>query len=338
VNFVSVDTGSVGFRILASKLTVTLPVEHDAGGNTIAECNQFLDGFTWGSVQTADISIVGTNEQATSVPIQIVNDNNSFTGPPSSCSAGSFGDDNNIQGFGAYAIIGIGHFRQDCGLGCAQPVGSQFNPGLYYACASGICNQTSVSIAQQLQNPVALFQTDNNGTIVELPDIPSQGAATATGSLVFGIGTQSNNALGSATKLMLDGSATFTTTFGPAKNSFPGSFIDSGSNGIYFLDTSMNGIPTCPAPNNSFYCPASTQTLSATNQGTNSVSSTVTFSVANANSLSGAFSAFNDLSGVNNNPPAFDFGLPFFFGRHVFTGLESLSNGQPTDTGQFVAY
>jgi hypothetical protein len=197
---------------------------------------------------------------------------------------------------------------------------------------------TSVSIAQQLQNPVSLFQTDNNGAIIELPDIPPQGAATATGSLVFGIGTQSNNALGSATKLMLDGSGTLTTTFGPAKTPYPGSFIDSGSNGIYFLDTSLNGIPTCPAPNTSFYCPSTTQTLSATNQGTNSVTSTVTFSVANTNNLSGAFSAFNDLSGVNNNPPAFDFGLPFFFGRHVFTGLESVSNGQPTDTGQFVAY
>src|SRR5512147_2891743 len=76
VNFVSVDTGSVGLRILASKLTLTLPTEKDSSGNSIAECNQFLDGFTWGPVQTADISIVGTNEQATSVPIQVVNDNN----------------------------------------------------------------------------------------------------------------------------------------------------------------------------------------------------------------------------------------------------------------------
>src|SRR5215813_12760246 len=43
VNFVTVDTGSVGFRILASKLTLTLPTQHDSSGNTIAECNQFLD-------------------------------------------------------------------------------------------------------------------------------------------------------------------------------------------------------------------------------------------------------------------------------------------------------
>jgi hypothetical protein len=216
-------------------------------------------------------------------------------------------------------------------------VNSTLNPGFYFTCASGICNVTSIAVAQQLQNPVALFATDNNGTVIELPNIPASGVASATGSLVFGIGTQSNNSLGSATKLTLDGNGTLTTTFGPAKTAFPGSVIDSGSNGIFFLDTSLNGIPTCPT-NANFYCPATTETLSATNQGTNTVSSTVTFSVANADSLSSAFAAFNDLAGTKNNPAAFDFGLPFFFGRQVFTGLESVSNGQPTDTGQFVAY
>ena len=337
LSFVAVDTGSEGLRILKSKLTVTLPANTDGSGNALAECNQFVDGYTWGLLATADILIPGTNEKATSVPVQIVDDANSFTGPPASCTNGSPGSDNSVQGLAAYAILGIGVFRQDCGGGCTLPAGSGNNPGLYYACASGVCNMTSASIAQQVQNPVALFATDNNGTIVELPAIDNGGAVSVNGSLVFGIGTQSNNGLGSATRLTLDQSGAFTTIFGVAKNQYPGSFVDSGSNGLYFLDTSTDGIPTCPS-NSSFYCPATTQNLSATNQGLNGTTSQVTFSVANAENLSSAFFAFNDFAGTNNNPPAFDFGLPFFFGRNVYTGMESTSGGQPTGTGQYVAY
>jgi hypothetical protein len=337
VNFASVDTGSTGIRILASKLSISLPAETDSSGNTLAECNQFVDGYTWGPLRFADISIDGTNEKATSVPIQIVDDTNSFTAAPGSCVASSVGSDNSVAGLGAYAIIGVGNFRQDCGLGCAQPLGSGNNPGLYYVCASGNCGQTIVSVAHQAQNPVSLFPADNNGTIVELPSIATTGVASVSGSLVFGIGTQSNNGLGSATEVMLDGIGGFTTYYGPGKNAYPESFIDSGSNGVFFLDTSLDGIPACTS-NSSFYCPASTLNLSATNQGLSGASSVVNFSVANAESLSSTSFAFNDLAGTNNNPPAFDFGMPFFFGRNVYTGIESVSNGQPTDTGQFVAY
>ena len=336
INFVAVDTGSSGIRILKSKLTVTLPNETDTSGNTIAECNQFVDGYTWGPVQTADVTIPGTNEKATSVPIQIVDDSNSFTGAPQSCVGGSPGSDNSVVGLGAYAIIGIGNFRQDCGGGCTLSATDPNNPGFYYTCPSGVCNIVPVSIAQQLQNPVALFATDNNGSIIELPTVATQGG-TVNGSLVFGIGTQSNNALGSATVLSLDQNGYFTTTYGPGQTAYPGSFIDAGSNGMYFLDTATDGIPTCPS-DSTVYCPGSTENLTATNQGLNNASSVVHFSVGNADSLptSGAVSLFG---GTFDNPsPVFDFGLPFFFGRNVYTGLEGVSGGQPTDTGQYVAY
>lgn len=337
INNVAVDTGSEGLRILKSKLTVSLPASNDSSGNALAECNQFVDGYTWGPVEAADITIPGTNEKAPSVPVQIVDDANSFTAPPSSCTNGSPGSDGSVEGLAAYAILGIGNFRQDCGGACTTPVNSGSNPGLYYVCGSGGCNPTAVSIANQVTNPVALFATDNNGTIVELPAIDNGGAASVNGSLVFGIGTQSNNGLGSATRLTLDQTGAFTTVFGVAKNQYPGSFIDSGSNGLYFLDQSMDGIATCPS-NSSFYCPATTQSLSATNQGLNGTNSQVTFSVANAENLSASFYAFNDFAGTNDNPPAFDFGLPFFFGRNVYTALEGVSGGQPTDMGQYVAY
>ena len=45
------------------------------------------------------------------------------------------------------------------------------------------------------------FTGDNNGVILELAAVNST-AATVSGSLIFGIGTQSNNALGSAAVLL----------------------------------------------------------------------------------------------------------------------------------------
>ena len=65
---------------------------------------------------------------------------------------------------------------------------------------------------------MALLLTDNNGVVVELPSIPASGAVSVTGSLIFGIGTQSNNGLGSAQVLTVNtssgiGGGTLTTLF-----------------------------------------------------------------------------------------------------------------------------
>jgi len=43
------------------------------------------------------------------------------------------------------------------------------------------------------------MSVDNNGTVMSLASAPSSGALTGTGTLFFGIGTQTNNGLGSAT-------------------------------------------------------------------------------------------------------------------------------------------
>ena len=63
---------------------------------------------------------------------------------------------------------------------------------------------TNVPLASQVQNPVTLFPTDNNGTIIELPSVAASGATSVTGSLIFGIDTQSNNQSGSQTVLTLN--------------------------------------------------------------------------------------------------------------------------------------
>jgi len=183
-------------------------------------------------------------------------------------------------------------------------------------------------------NPVVLFAKDNNGVIVELP--AATGAETSiTGSLIFGIGTQSNNGLGSATVYGIDpNTGNFTTTYKGVTYTDQ-SFLDSGSNGIYFLDTATTGIPTC-ADMTAFYCPTATQNLSAMNQGTNGASGTVQFVVGNADTLTANSSdgVANGLAGPNTG--MFDWGLPFFFGRNVYTAIEGQNT--PGGAGPYWAY
>jgi hypothetical protein len=194
------------------------------------------------------------------------------------------------------------------------------SPGFYFACSASGCQPTLEPLAQQLQNPVWLFASDNNGVIVELPTVAPLGAASVSGSLVFGIGTQADNGLGSATVFTVDGQGTFTTLY--QGQSYGGSFLDTGSNGLFFLDTSITGLPVCTDAT-SFYCPTTTQALSAQQRGVNGTTSTISFGVANADTALGnlLFNAFPMLAGPNTG--SFDWGLPFFFGRNVFTAIES---------------
>lgn len=84
IDGVLVDSGSSGLRLLSSVLTLSLPQQTDAGGAAMAECGQFLDGFTWGPVQTADIRMAG--EQASAVPIQVIGAPG-FSSVPAACSS-----------------------------------------------------------------------------------------------------------------------------------------------------------------------------------------------------------------------------------------------------------
>ncbi len=328
ISGILVDTGSPGLRILSSALTISL-TQQTSNGSPIVECLPFLDGFTWGPVQTADMTIAG--EHAKSLPIQVIG-TSSFPTIPSSCSSHGVPEED-LASLGANGILGVDNFAQDCGTACT--VSGASNPGLYYACPSTTsCAVTTESLVSQVQNPVPLFAKDNNGVIIELPSV--SGAQTSvTGSLIFGIGTQSDNRLGGATVYTIDPSTgNFTTSFHGA--TYTNAFLDSGSNALYFLDSATTGFPTCASPLTFWYCPASTQTLSATNQGANGASASVDFVVANANTLtsSSTTAAANGLAGPNSG--TFDWGLPFFYGRKVFTAIEGQST--PGGTGPYWAY
>lgn len=330
IDHVQLDTGSSGLRLLSSVLTLSLPQQNDASGNPILECNQFVVGSTWGPVQTADIKLAG--EQASSVPIQVINAN--FRPIPAACPGPA---QNDVNSLGANGIIGMGVFKQDCGPACAQST----SPGLYYNCPPAGCQQTLESLTSQVQNPVAIFASDNNGVLIQLPAVAANGQPTASGSLIFGIGTHSNNALNGATVLTVDPNlGNFTTQFN-GQTFTDSNFIDSGSNGIFFLDSSTSGLPTC-TDTKDFYCPANTVAFAVTNVGTNNASSNVNFSIANADSLFANTTAFaySDLGGPNTpqqgQPSGFDFGLPFFYGRNVYSAIEQQTT--PAGPGPYVAY
>jgi hypothetical protein len=157
-----------------------------------------------------------------------------------------------------------------------------------------------------------------------MPPIPDTGAASATGTLVFGIGTQSNNALAAAN--------TFTTdAFGDLTRSvFNGAtvtaFLDSGSNGYFFADSSLT---LCGSNFSGFYCPSTAQTRSITLAGLNNVKATANIGIVSASTLFGSGNkfAYNDLAGQLGSSTAFDLGLPFFYGRYVYHGFDKRASG-----------
>jgi hypothetical protein len=190
-----------------------------------------------------------------------------------------------------------------------------------------------------VQNPVALLTVDNNGVILQLPSATSGGSVSVDGQLILGINTRSNNVPIGATAYPADPTkgGTFITTYRGIPDS--NSFIDSGSNGLFFNDS--GSIPLCSINSNApgWFCPAFTRNLSATNRGyTGTPSGTVPFQIGNAVTLVNSPNyVFAELGGTNIRGAGFDWGLPFFLGRSVYVGIEGRSSGS-LGTGPFWAY
>jgi hypothetical protein len=234
---------------------------------------------------------------------------------------------NTVSDFGANGVLGISSFVEDCGPDCAQNA----IPGIYYVCSGSTCNPVTVSTPRQVRNPVAALDQDNNGFVVEMAMVPDSGAATATGSLILGIGTQANNAFSAAKILDLDANGEFTTIY---KTQTVTAFLDTGSNGLFFPDSS---IPDCVSPAG-WFCPTSTQSLSAVMQGkTNGTTDSVGFSIANIHDLMTANPTYTAYSNIGANwSGSFDWGIPFYYGRKVFMAIEQRST--PAGNGPYLAY
>jgi hypothetical protein len=332
---ISVDTGSSGLRLVAGALPTAfiaaLPAETDGSGNPYTECEQFAIGSSYGSVKVVDITMPVSGETATDVNMQLIGDAN-YPTVPADCSGTA---QNTVASFGANGILGVGPFPNDCGAACAT---TPVPEGTYYTCPTpSTCANATASLTQQIPNPVTLFATDNNGVIVELPAVAAGGATSASGSLVFGIGTEGNNALGSATIL---GANTQSGWINATYNGsvYEHSYLDSGSNATYLVNT---GIPVC-ANNTSapgFFCPSSTLSQSAVLQGTGAATATADFSIANANDLFNAnptATAVDSLAVPNGDPDSLDLGLTFFYGHNIYTAIEGQST--PGGDGPYFAY
>jgi len=314
IDHLLLDTGSYGLRIIAPGVldpALALPAVTGPAGNPAGECAQFFSGFVWGSVRRADVKIAG--ETASSLPVQLVSDTDAaFASVPSGCSS-TGANLGTVAALGANGILGVGLFNQDCGSACA----TQVVPGTYYGCSASNCTGSVMPLANQVANPVAAFATDNNGVALAMPAVPPGGATTLTGALIFGIDTQSNNNIGSATVYAADNSGNFTTVY--KGRSLPSSFLDSGSNGLFFSDATIPGCSGSPG----FYCPAATLKLSAVNTSANGASGTVNFTVENLEALDPTVRAASVAGSIGRSSrTTFDWGMPFFFGRTVFAAID----------------
>ena len=347
IDHVAVDTGSTGLRLLASVLSpalqAALPREADATGGAVGECYGYVDGYAFGSVRLADTTLGG--EAVAGLPVQVIGDGGAFATVPASCSAGGGADLTTVTALGANGIIGIGVNPTDCGTLCAA--GSRSGAAAYYDCPSTGCGAVISRAAntsapfEQVPNPVAAMGVDNNGTVMSLPAVAYPGTTSITGTLYFGIGTQTNNLLPSTASILTTTSNGVVTATYKGVN-YPRSLIDSGTNYYLFTDSS---IPACTGANVSgFYCPASPLPIGLTLSGANGMSGDASFTLYNAQTLLvGQRSA---VPGVGANPSGFGnimavpnsfaVGLQFFFGRNVYTAISGRTAGGTA--GPFYAF
>ncbi|WP_445288321.1 DUF3443 family protein [Variovorax atrisoli] len=316
IDHMLVDTGSTGIRIaadaLSSAMKAALPQEI-VNGAPLNACALFLDGYTWGTMRVADVTL--GPKSAGSQPLQIAGDPASGNVPSACSDNNTVLPENTPLDLGTNGIIGVAAALHDCGPACAQRV----IPATYYTCAAGAsCQGTTVPLAMQAQNVVASFAQDNNGVVLGLPAISSAGQGVTVGTLYFGVATQGNNAMTGATVLKTD-SRTLSVSVSYKNASFPDSFLDSGSN-FFFLNDST--IAQC-ASNGSFkgfYCPPSTLALNASFTAATGPALSQSFAIASAQSLftsSPGVVAVDNIAAASSGTSAIDFGLPFFYGRLV---------------------
>ncbi|MGZ3744385.1 MAG: DUF3443 domain-containing protein [Pseudobdellovibrionaceae bacterium] len=313
IDKILLDTGSYGLRVFSSLINLNLN-QKTINGSSLAECVSYADGSSnWGPIKSADV-VLGSLK-APNIPIQTIDAN--YATLPTDCTKA----DANPTAAGYNGILGVGLFTEDCGVGCATVQ----NNRIYFACNASTCNSTTVPLAEQIPNPVSSLSTNNNGLVLQLPSIPSAGSTSASGFVILGIGTEANNSPAKPNFFQVDGNGNFQTNFNGT--SYPSSFIDSGSNGLFFPGPAS--LPLCADNSGAkgFFCPNTPTTFSATQAGKSGTPKVlVSFEIQNsANAIiSSPNFMFNNIGG--NFADAFDWGLPFYFGKTVFHGIDGKSS------------
>jgi hypothetical protein len=338
IDHVLLDTGSMGLRVLGTQVAgLNLPglqLPADAGTGTPAgqamECYPFVVGAIWGPVVRADVKLAG--ETGANLPVQLIDDSAAPTfGAPQNCLDAA--DQALIRSMGtlqAKGILGIGMTRYDCGQRCvADTVASDLGFVQYYSCAVGRCTPSRMASDLQIQNPIAHFAANNNGSVIVMPAVPDLGASLVRGRLVLGIGTQANNQLAASSQVyqvdtdpMSVGYLGVVTQVNGRRYDY--SYFDTGTNGLFFEDTSLSrSCPLLSSQVQPWYCPDTLQQRSATLVDGGGFTGTTSFNVASAQVLFNTSNvAFNDLGGFSgSHTNVFVWGMPFYYGRSVYTAI-----------------
>ena len=371
---VLLDTGSTGLRVLKSALNSNMnlePVVSVFGGGTLAECEGYLSGESdWGPVALADIQL-GTEPFAKSVPIQLIE--SGYATPQSPCAPPEATLANTVNDTGWQAILGVSNMSpvEDCGVGCV----SVADNGMYFTCNSGgSCAPSTASLGQQVANPVALMPVDNNGVVISFPSVTAGGMTSLQGTLTFGIGTEANNTPPAGVNAIpinvtLGGMGIFINTELAYVGATPiFGFLDSGSStmslpgGISgaptacteagltscFCNSSDTGYPgaTYIADENGSVTPQDDDGFDYDIHGTLGTAVPFTLTVGSmVTALESPNSVFSDVACSNGvgGGSTFDgltqftdLGLPFFYGKTVYTAFEGASTS--LGTGPYWAY
>jgi hypothetical protein len=360
IDHVQVDTGSVGLRVLASKVkSLNLPPLQIASGASVLnarECFPFVIGGLWGANVNA---VVGLGQQQTSpLAIQLIEDDtnpNTAMQPTTDCNAAANGNLlASAESLGSNGILGIGSTNIDCGQICVD--GDYTGTFVqYYGCPPGALSaaacftNTKIPANFQVSNPVFHLPVDNNGVILVMPAVTNPGAASASGELIFGIGTQGaqgNNQLPAGIRkvfLGLDSVGAAYDSYLNISTQYSGSiyvssYLDTGTNGLFF-DSPNSPVKLCTG--GSWYCPSSILATSAKlwDGGVPLPvppllpdplfipAVDVPFQIGNAEALfSTRNTAFSDAAGAApSGSTSFAWGMPFFYGKKVYMSIWDIS-------------
>ncbi len=358
IDHVQVDTGSVGLRVLASKVkSLNLPpLDITPNGSSATlharECFPFVIGGLWGPNATA---VVGLGQQQTSpMAIQLIEDDtdpHTAMQPTLDCNTAANGKLlTSAESLGSNGILGIGSTNIDCGQTCVD--GNYAGTFVqYYGCPLATLNAMDCSTSTpvppnfQVSNPVFRLQpdangiADNNGVLLVMPAVTNPGASSASGELIFGIGTRSNNQLPTdirkvylgvdARGAAYDSYLNISTQYGGT--TYTSSYLDTGTNGLFFDS------PITRCAGGTWYCPSSILVTSATlwDGGVPLPVApampdplfipavTVPFRIGNAEALfSTNNTAFSDAAGAApSGSTSFAWGMPFFYGKKVYMSI-----------------
>jgi len=334
IDHIILDTGSTGLRIANAALSSSLQAALSANPGTTAstsltECEQYVDSYIYGPVVNVDVYIAG--ESAKSTQMQIFGDDAKYP-VPTACSNNAGQETDSISSFGGNGLLGVNFSAVDYTD--------------YFDCNNNSLSNCAMNNYLGIPNTVAQFGADGNGVTITLPAVGASGSLTAVvGTLNFGVGTQTDNTpTSNVTTLANDGNI-YDSTFGTfavqvaGTTAWTSAYIDSGTDAVYFNDpanTNLVDCPSTPVYYSGLYCPTTAQSVSFnySNYGSNSIVTTVPYSIVNPNSLNENIVAFDNeagyISSANTTYSEIAIGLSTFYGHTnyvIFNGATAPGTG-----------